>query len=186
MNLRKLCLAILPLLLTACATTNQPTEIATNVKDAPTVADVLADGAAAYQGERVRWGGTIASVKNKQDETWIEVVAHDLSTGGRPKRTDQTDGRFIIKTREFVEPEIYQKGREVTVAGKVEGSEPSHIGARAYDFPVVVSEKMYLWPVRQNAARAINWGWSYYGGRWGVSSRHAWPFFAPPYPYYRW
>ena len=36
------------------------------------------------------WGGTIASVENRKDETWLEIVARELGSSGRPRETDRS------------------------------------------------------------------------------------------------
>lgn len=177
--MRNLLLAILPLFLIGCASTSPLESIEHNTP----IEEVL-QNSESHQGEEVRWGGTIASVKNKQGETWIEIVSRDLKSNGRPKRGDTSGGRFIAKVVGFLEPEIYKKGRMVTVQGEVSGSEAGFIGTHAYTFPVVKSTKAHLWPAQQANLRPIDFGWSLYGSRWGVHSRQAWPFFRPRHPYY--
>lgn len=180
MNVRKLLLAILPLLLVGCASNSAMH--ATQTEENTPIAIVLAD-IDAHKGKQVRWGGTIASAKNKQGETWLEIVSRDLRASGKPTRSDKSAGRFIVKVAEFLEPEIYQQGRAVTVTGELVGSESGTIGEQSYVFPVVRSDKVRLWPKYQVNSRRMNWGWSYYGGHWGMHSRHFHPFFGPMHPY---
>ena len=47
----------------------------------------------------VRWGGAIASVENRRDETWIEIVE-------RPLNTDKSAGRFLARVDGFLDPAV--------------------------------------------------------------------------------
>ena len=142
MSLKRL-LLITVLFLTGCAS-NLPVELTTPIEGSPQVSEVL-QNFDVHKGELVRWGGSIASVENKEDETWVEIVSRDLNRSGRPKSSDQTDGRFLAKVSEFLDPEIYKKGRLVTVYGELAGSQDGKIGEQTYTFPVVNSKKAYMW-----------------------------------------
>ena len=179
MSIRKILLVSLPLLLAGCAST-PPLE---KIEDNTPIESVL-QNTDAYEGQEVRWGGAVVSVENKERETWIEIVSRDLKSNGRPKENDASGGRFIAKVVGFLEPEIYKKGRMVTIQGKVSGSEAGFIGTHAYTFPVVKSTKAHLWQKQLTNTRGIDFGWSFYGSRWGVNARRAWPFFTPRYPYW--
>ena len=142
MNSKRLFLITL-LFLTGCAS-NLPVELTTPIEGSPQVSEVL-QNFDAHKGELVRWGGSIASVENKEDETWVEIVSRELNRSGRPKSSDQTDGRFLAKVSQFLDPEIYKKGRLVTIYGELAESQDGKIGERSYTFPVVNSKKAYMW-----------------------------------------
>lgn len=101
-----------------------------------------------FAGAKVRWGGTIAAVENREGETVIEVVSRELESNGRPKETDRSGGRFLARHSGFLDPMIYTKGRLLTVAGTVAGEERRPIGKFTYSFPVVNVESLYLWEPR--------------------------------------
>lgn len=98
-------------------------------------------------GSRVRWGGTIAGVENRAAETWLEIVDRPLDSNGRPRETDQTGGRFLARVAGFLDPAIYAKGRDVTVAGVLAAPVERTIGEYPYAFPVVKSQQLQLWPL---------------------------------------
>ncbi|PIP80722.1 MAG: hypothetical protein COW84_03665 [Gammaproteobacteria bacterium CG22_combo_CG10-13_8_21_14_all_40_8] len=121
-----------------------------------------------YQGTSIRWGGIIAKVENKANETWIEIVAKNLDFKARPEEDDATSGRFIIKINEFVDPLIYEQKREVTVYGQISGVIEGKIGEHAYQFPVVEVLGHHLWPIRKPKSQrdlfipVSYWGPMYY------------------------
>ncbi len=122
-----------------------------------------------YKGQFVRWGGTIASVENRKGETWLEIVARELDGDGRPRETDVSQGRFLARITGFLDPAVYAPGREMTVAGTIEGHLTRKIGEYVYTYPVVNVELSHLWPVRVRYPR----DYYYYDPFW-------------PYPWYPW
>lgn len=98
-----------------------------------------------YKGRAVRWGGTIVAVENRTEGTWVEIVGKYLARDGRPAETDVSPGRFIAAWLGFLDPAVYQAGRQVTVSGVVEGSIERPIGAQAYRYPLIKARTVYLW-----------------------------------------
>lgn len=140
----------LSLLAAACAS-NVPKEISTK-PEAPVAVDTVRDNPDLYHGKKVRWGGEIASVKPQADSTLVEVVARQLFGSGRPKESDQTQGRFMVKVADFLDPTVYEKGRQFTVTGSITGSMEQAIEAFQYKYPVVTADAHYLWePVPQTS-----------------------------------
>ncbi len=98
-----------------------------------------------YVGRRVRWGGTIAGIDNRSEQTCLEVVARELQSSGRPLVQDRSAGRFLACTEQFLDPMIYSEGRLVTAAGTVGGAETRPVGQFPYRYPVVRAEHLHLW-----------------------------------------
>lgn len=103
---------------------------------------------AAAAGSAVRWGGTIAEVEPRRDRTCFQIVGHSLTSLARPRDDDHSIGRFIACRTGFYDPEVFAPGREVTVAGRIEGTEMRRIGEYEYRQPVVAADVVYLWPQR--------------------------------------
>jgi len=123
-------------------------------------------------GERVRWGGTISTVVVRQDETCMQIVARPLDERARPRLVDRSDGRFWACSQGFLDPEIYARGRSVTVVGRLTEVREERIGERPYRFPVVRVEQLVLWPrSARTQVRYITPGW-YWWDPW---------FWGPPY-----
>ncbi len=142
-NLFLINLLVIAGFISGCAS-NLPLEITTPIENSLRIPEVL-ENSDAYKSELVRWGGSIVSIENRKDETWVEIVSRELGRNGRPKSNDHTDGRFLAKINEFLDPEIYKKGRLLTVYGELAGSRDGKVGEKPYSFPVVNSKKAYMW-----------------------------------------
>ncbi|MEE4245363.1 MAG: Slp family lipoprotein [Kangiellaceae bacterium] len=124
----------------------------------------------------LRWGGVIASIKNEKEHSVVEIVAKPLGSSSRPLMTDKTEGRFLALINGFVDPLIYQRGREITVVGKLTETIDGKIGEMEYKFPIINVQAYQLWSRRvENRNRS----WFFY-------SPGFWPGFGPwirPYPF---
>lgn len=137
-----LCAAVLAL--TACASS-----IPEGIRKAPpggvSPAEARADGER-LQGTTVRWGGVIAAVENRREDTWLEVVARPLASDGSPKSGDAPDmGRFLARVPGFLDPAVYAEGRALTVRGTFADVQTRPIGDYPYRYPVVRVRQHYLW-----------------------------------------
>jgi outer membrane lipoprotein len=138
-------------------------------------------------GQRVRWGGTIVAVTPGKHDTCLEVLSRPLQRDGRPRYTDASDGRFIACATGFYDPEVYAKGRDVTVVGTLQEPETHKIGNHEYRYPKVAAETVYLWPQREvfppyyYAPMPDFWypAW----GPWSYGSWDYHPRFWGPWPY---
>ncbi len=126
-------------------------------------------------GQRVRWGGVIVSTKPEKDRTCLEIVSKPLDSRARPRPVDQSYGRFDACAQGFYDPQIYSRGREVTVVGTVAGSRSGQVGEYQYPFPHVDAETILLWP---EAPPYDYYGGYYYPYPTGVYVGPLW------YPYY--
>lgn len=99
----------------------------------------------------VRWGGVVLETKPESDFTCFEILSKQLSTSMRPVASDQAGGRYIACKPGFYDPEIFEKGREVTLTGKIIYMDVRKVGEYDYNFPVVDIEFMSLWPKRRYA-----------------------------------
>ena len=102
-----------------------------------------------YQGKMVLLGGVIIKTENKQDGTLIEVYQTELDYYGKPINTDVSKGRFLALYNEFLDSEIYSKGREVTIAGIVKGQKVIKLGEIDYSYPYLVAQEVHLWKEEQ-------------------------------------
>jgi len=113
--------------------------------DNPALMQVSAD-TGAYAGRKVRWGGSIEQLENQAQETWLEIVERPLDDNGRPRESDQSGGRFIVKIPGFLDPVIYARGRDITVTGSIDGDSRRKIGDFDYRYVVVNAASAHLWP----------------------------------------
>lgn len=132
------------LLLSGCSSV--PENVRKAPDAAPTLLQVRQAPPEAFIGARVRWGGTISKVTNRQGETELEIVARELYGDGEPKNIDTSAGRFVAHVRGFLDPAIYAEGRKFTAVGTVSGSVERKLGEMTYRYPVIAVEHHYLWP----------------------------------------
>ena len=128
------------------------------------------------KGKIVLLGGTIVQTLPKPKETEIEVVQKQLSSSGEPFLTDKSEGRYLVVVDRFLDPAIYRPGRDITVAGEVQGSVLRRLGEIDYRYPVIDALELHLWkePLSPQAyPYSYPFGYPYYW-RWRTY---------PGYPY---
>ncbi|MFZ2725577.1 MAG: Slp family lipoprotein [Methylococcaceae bacterium] len=181
----KLLLICLSLLLSACSS------LPPAIEDAPKF-DLSYSSAiqnlAQYKDVPVRWGGVIIDIENEQAFSLIQVLLYPLGSYGRPRLDLPNEGRFFIKSPDFLDPLVYKKDGEITVAGTLNGTIERTIGKKTLQLPLIASTVIHLWP-KYDMNRYYYGGWGYgynpyygYGGYgynpyywgsgfgWGVSS----------------
>ncbi len=189
---KSLALLLLPLIFSACAIVPDTIQSENVAEINPIMVRGHIDS---YKGQTVRWGGVITQVINNAEGTWVEVLAMNLSASGRPSGDrDENFGRFIAKTDEFFDPEVYQEGYSFTVLGILTEAIDGKIGEYKYNFPVVTVQGSYLWPVRTyRYYPPIIPGYWYYGhhpywrfgyGYYGYGVRFHYNHYYPYYPIY--
>lgn len=132
-------------LLSACATA--PTPLRGEFAQV-TPEQIAGSGQAASQ--RVRWGGTILSLKNSEQNSCFEVLSRPLRGNARPKAGDEAQGRFLACFAGFKDPKVFAPGRDVTVVGRVEAIEPVKVDEFEYRYPKLAGSDVYLWPEEQD------------------------------------
>jgi len=97
----------------------------------------------------VRWGGIVLETRPEEDFTCFEILSRQLNKSMRPVYSDQADGRFIACKPGFYDPEVFEKGREVTLTGEIIYMDTRKVGEFDYRYPVVDIRFLSLWPVRR-------------------------------------
>jgi outer membrane lipoprotein len=124
------------------------------------------------RGKIVLLGGTIVQTVPKPKETEIEVVQKQVSSSGEPYLTDKSEGRYLVVVDRFLDPAIYRSGRDITVAGEVQGSVLRRLGEIDYRYPVIAALELHLWkePLPPQAYPypygypSLYWRWRSYPG----------------------
>jgi outer membrane lipoprotein len=156
-------LALATALLAACATQPKPLQ---GQYSAVTPHDAAGHDST---GAQVRWGGRIVSVDPGANQTCFEMLSTRLDGTGRPYwGSDEIGGRFIACRTGFYDPALFEKNREVTFTGRIDGYENRQIGGYDYRFPRLAADVVYLWPVRERVnvisqpAPWPLWGWGWW------------------------
>nr|WP_199038546.1 Slp family lipoprotein [Dyella sp. ASV24] len=148
--------------LAACATVPQPLQ-GTYTQVTSVSAQQESNGAS---GAQVRWGGQIIKTEPGPQETCFYVLQRPLDDQARPKEgssDSETQGRFVACRAGFYDPEVFTRGRDITVVGVIQGNMSEKIGDYNYAYPRVEANVVYLWPKRV----AVNYGPGWYDPYWG-------------------
>jgi outer membrane lipoprotein len=142
---------------------------------------------AVYEGKVVLWGGVIIESKNLTEGTRVTVLQKDLNRWGRPKESDESQGRFIVLYPGYLDTAIYRRDREITVAGEIIGQKVLPIDQIEYTYPLLSPKEIHLWREVREAEYPYGpyplW-WDYpYGPYPGWHPYRPW---YPWYPYHPW
>lgn len=148
------------LLLTACSSTPKALKgtFASLEPDQASVRDL---------GAEVRWGGVILDARPDARQTCFEVLSRSLDRSFRPEAEDLTQGRFIACRDGFLDPEVFAKGREITLTGSLVALDERQVGEFNYRYPVLSARFITMWPERPDVIiNNYNDPWLY-GPYWG-------------------
>ena len=99
-----------------------------------------------HVGEIVIFGGKILNNQASPAFSELTVLQLRMDSRDRPKDSDQSEGRYLIQSEQFLDPAIYMKGALLTVVGRINGSEVRAIGGFDYDYPMLKAIEIKLWP----------------------------------------
>jgi len=88
----------------------------------------------AYKDRIVMLGRDVLSTRNLTEGMLLEVLQKPLDATDRPLATDRTEGRFMTLCKGYLDPAVYSKGRQVTLAGRVLGMRTDTIGEITYGY----------------------------------------------------
>ena len=134
---------------------------------------ILVKDADKYLGNTVILGGYILETQNLADKSFIKVLQAPLGLGETIRSKDDSEGRFIISHKGFLDPEIYRKDRKVTVAGTIVGTVEEKVDQFTQTYLKIESREIYLWPKEDVYSYPYYNPWYY-----------PYPYFWHPYPYY--
>ena len=83
-----------------------------------------------FKNVPVRWGGVILDVDNEEHDSLLQIVSYPLDYTGRPQLHRAGEGRFVVKSSEFLDPAVYAKNKEITIAGVIIGDTELTVGKR--------------------------------------------------------
>jgi outer membrane lipoprotein len=135
---------------------------------------LLRENPAQYQGRLFILGGVIVRTKFTAAGSQIEAMHVPVDGSGYFKEQGSSEGRFLAVLPgdgTMLDPEVYERGRRVTLAGEFVELRKGKIDEMEYVFPVFRIIQIYLWPEEI----------PYYPAPY-----YYYDFWFYPYPYYYW
>lgn len=111
-----------------------------------------------YQGKKILAGGQILGTTTHEGETWVEVLQKPLDWQHKPKDTDESFGRFLIRFQGFADPAIYTPGKKITVLGEVRGKKVQPLKEMDYVYPVLSPRDHHLWKPESEGGPRFHFG----------------------------
>jgi len=111
-----------------------------------------------HKGEAVMWGGRVIETLNRDRSTELLVLQLELTDQDFPVDNDKSQGRFIIRSSQFLDPAIYPEGTLITVIGRIEGSETRPVGEMPYVYPVINVIEIKKWQPGENPSPRVHIG----------------------------
>ncbi len=134
------------------------------------------------KGDLVILGGYILEARNEPGRSVLSILQAPLDSQDKPKSRDLSEGRFLMRTERFLDPEIYSKGRKISVAGTVLGIEPQPLGDGSYGYLVIDAQEVHLWPKEEPYSRRYDPFYDHWYYPW-----YPWyPYRYRPYPWWFW
>ncbi len=111
-----------------------------------------------YRGETVMLGGKIIDVQVASGTTEFTVLQLELGSSTRPADNDTSQGRFLVRSAQFIDPAIYPAGTLITVVGRLTGSDTRKIGEMPYRYPVIDIVEIKKWPAGRGSEPRFHFG----------------------------
>lgn len=102
-----------------------------------------------YLGQIVMWGGKIIEIKPLEAVTEVTVLQLDLDDWGKPRDNDRSQGRYVARSTEFLDPAVFPKGTLITTVGRVVDTASRPIGQMTYTYPVIGIDEIKKWPASE-------------------------------------
>jgi outer membrane lipoprotein len=99
-----------------------------------------------YQGQVVILGGYILELQNEPAGSVVTLLQAPLDFENKPKSPDLSEGRLVVTTDRFLDPEVYAKDRQLTVGGRISGVREETVGGMTYRYLVIEAQEIHLWP----------------------------------------
>jgi len=142
-----------------------------------------------FAGKLFILGGVIANTKVTAQGSELEALYVPVDSYGNLKEGSRMEGRFLAlypPSAGLLDPVIYKRGREVTLAGEFVEIRKGKIDEMDYAYPVFEIKEIYLWQEPRAYYYAPYYGYPYYAypypymfDRWGRPYPD--PFWPPPW-----
>ena len=137
----------------------------------------------AFKGKLVILGGLIVETRLVEKGSQIEALSVTVDSLGYLQEAGRSQGRFLAlypRAQGILDPIVYRKGREITLAGEFVEVRQGRIDEMDYVYPVFEIRDIYLWEERKDSYNYPDydpfyyrspflydpWGWYYPGPHW--------------------
>jgi outer membrane lipoprotein len=161
--MKKLVFLLLSLILFACAPVLNRELMKEGDRNVPL--DQLRGNPEAYKGRLYILGGVIVDSRFIQSGSQLEVLYLPVDSSGYLTGTDRSRGRFLAvypSEKGLLDPMVYKKGREVTLAGSFVEARKSKIDDMDYVYPVFEIREVHLWEEQRDYYAYPYYPYSYY------------------------
>jgi outer membrane lipoprotein len=139
-----------------------------------------------YKGKLFILGGVIVETRFTATGSMIEALSVPVNSLGYLHEAEHSQGRFLAlypQSSGLLDPVIYRKGREITLAGEFVEARKGKIDEMEYVYPVFEIREIYLWEEQKDYY--VN---QYYYNPWYDPYLYRAPIFYDPWgrPYYNW
>jgi len=107
----------------------------------------------AFQGKLFILGGLIVESRFTEKGSQIEALAVPVDSLGFLQGSERSEGRFIAvnpRSQGLLDPLVYRKGREITIAGTFIEARKGKLDEMEYIYPVFEIKEIYLWDERKD------------------------------------
>jgi outer membrane lipoprotein len=157
MTWRRILFTILGMLLAASCTKGISKQARSRVTYSGTFAD-LQEKPDDHVGDVVLLGGKIIETQVRPEYSEITVLQLPLGGGNRPRTGDQSDGRFLIRSEQLLDPAVYTEGTAITAVGKLVDSEGRKVGEFTYVYPILEPIEIKLWHKDKGGGPSVHFG----------------------------
>ena len=109
----------------------------------------LRESPGSYAGKLYVLGGIIVKTRFTEAGSQIEAVHVPVDGQGYFREQGRSEGRFLAflpRDRKALDPEMFHRGRRVTLAGVFTSTRKGRIDEMEYTYPAFEIKQIYLWP----------------------------------------
>jgi outer membrane lipoprotein len=111
-----------------------------------------------YTGQTVILGGKIIQSQILSSGTELLLLQLELDSVDHPQDNDQSKGRFLVHSDQFLDPALYPQGTLITVVGSLKETQERLIGQMTYRYPVITVLEIKKWPVQNDTSPRFHFG----------------------------
>jgi outer membrane lipoprotein len=161
-------LALFLALLSACSPALNRETMKRGLRDIPF--DQMRADPGIFKGKLFILGGIIVVTRLTEQGSLIEALSVPVDSQGYLEEDKQGQGRFLAllpRSKGFLDPIVYRKGRQLTLAGEFVETRKGRIDELEYTYPFFEIKELTLWEEPKNYYPPYYYGYPYWDDPWG-------------------